>query len=65
MVMLKSKIEIMLGELKAEGKVTTLSDEEVMAIDEHIRRCMEGFKYDLLRKQKQSEDDLRRIILNA
>lgn len=61
----KSKWEEIYERLEAEGKVTVLSVEEVAAIDEHIRKSMEGFKQDLRRKEAKSWQDNKRIILNA
>lgn len=49
--------------LRAEGKVTELSDEQVRAIDEHISKEMRGFRAELRRKQAQSEADTARIVL--
>lgn len=46
-------------------KFTPLSDEEQEKFQEHIDKNMEAFRYDLRRKQIQSGEDTRRIILNA
>ena len=49
--------------LKSEGKVTQLTDEQVRAINEHIDKCMRGFRAELRRKQAQSEADTAKIVL--
>lgn len=60
----RSKVDELIDQLRAEGKVTTLSDDEILSINNHIRKDMERFRQDLHRKFKQSERDLHNIILN-
>lgn len=50
--------------LRLEGKVTELSDEQVAEIRKHIEDDMREFRMELYRKQRQSERDLRAIILS-
>lgn len=61
----RSKVDELIDQLRAEGKVTTLSDDEVLSIDNHIRKDMERFRQNLYRKFKQSEKDLHDIILSG
>lgn len=56
-------MKTILDRLRAEGKVTELSDEEVAAIDKHMSDAMRGFRSELRRKQAQSEADLAKIVL--
>lgn len=61
----RSKIDELLEQLQKGGEITQLTDEEVMAIDEHISKDMRRFRQELRRKEAQSEVDLAKIILNA
>lgn len=63
--MFKSRTEEIIDRLKAEDKVYTLSDDEMLSISNHIYESMENFKQELYKKFKQSEKDLHKVILNA
>jgi len=60
-----SERQSIIDRLRAEGKVTELSDEQMAAIDMHMSKEMRGFRSELRRKQAQSEADTARIILNS
>lgn len=60
----KSKVDKLLDRLRKEGKITELSDEQVMAIDAHIRKDMEEFRAEMYRRESRNWP-YRPIILSA
>lgn len=61
----KSKIDEIMERLAASGKAVELCDEQVKEIDNHLSSIMSQYRQELRIKQSQSEEDLRKIILNA
>ncbi len=62
---MQSKIDELFKRLEAEGKLTTLTQDEANAIMRNMLKDMEATRHDLARKAAQSKDDLKKIILNA
>ena len=59
-----SKIRKIYDELKANNKITSLSDDEVRQIDIEIDEAMSEFRQEFSRKEEQSKSDTSKVILN-
>ena len=59
-----SKIREIYDELKANNKITSLSDDEVRQIDIEIDEAMSEFRQEFSRKEEQSKSDTSKVILN-
>jgi chorismate mutase len=62
---MRSRITEIFEQLKAEGKLRTLTDEEVQRIQDDINAQMAEFRAEMYRKRAQSEADLHKIILTG
>jgi tRNA C32,U32 (ribose-2'-O)-methylase TrmJ len=62
---LLSTYEILLNQLKQEGKVQEKSAEESKEILQKMEREMEAFRFEKQRKSKASEEELSALVLTA
>lgn len=62
-MVIRNKIQEILDELRNEGKLTVLPDDKWQQIQAHIHGGMKAFRHELRRRQVQSEDDTKKIIV--
>lgn len=62
---LLSPYEILLNQLKQEGKVQEKSAEESKEILQKMEQEMETFRFEKQRKSKASEEELSALVLTA
>jgi len=62
-IKLRKPITELLAKLEAEGKLTIISGDVAQEIQDEIDNAMEEFRQLLARKEAQSIDDTRKIIV--
>ena len=62
---IKSKHELIMEQLRKEGKVKTLTDQENLAIITELNKGMDDFLYQQKLNEKASAQELSGIVLNA
>jgi hypothetical protein len=62
---LLSTYEVLLNQLKQDGKVQEKSAEESKAIMKKMEDEMEAFRFEKQRKSKASEEELSLLVLTA
>ena len=63
--MLKSKFDIIVEKLQAEGKVTIMEQAASDVIVSNVEKELDAYRFENQRKVRESQDEISTIILTA